>query len=152
MSMKPHRLVLLTAVWIACSGTAYAHAVRHAVSGQGATTVRWHYHDGRPLVSSSVTVYAPGQPDIPFQEGSTDLKGGFAFVPHTNGRWRVTVNDGAGHAADVYVEVDQAGQASDVSASGAPVSLDRLLVGVSVLFGGFGLWSLFAARKRARTG
>jgi nickel transport protein len=52
-----------------------------------------------------VLVYAPGGGDTEFQNGRTDARGRFAFLPDRPGVWRVKVDAGMGHGFDIEIEV-----------------------------------------------
>ena len=149
MTSECRTVALAAGVWIAASLAVRAHAVRHAVL-EGATVIQWHYDDGQPLARREVVVLAPGEDKEVYQGGMTDRSGVFAFLPNTNGRWTVTVDDGMGHRADVYVDVDPY-SAPRVSPGAEPDRLGGLVVGAGVIFGCFGLYTLFADRwKRCR--
>lgn len=118
-----------------------AHGVRHSVS-EGAMAVTATYDDGSPMAFCDVSVFSSVDPDEPYQTGSTDPAGRFAFVPDTNGSWRVTVDDGMGHAmtAEVNVHTGAAGSAgpdeTKISRSMA------LVIGLCWILGFFGIYSL----------
>lgn len=148
MNGKRSILVVVAGAWLAANVPAHAHAVRHVVS-EGATAVRWHYDDGRPLAGGHVVVTAPGDPGEPYLVGEADARGVFAFLPDTNGRWTVTLEDGMGHRADVYIDVDPA-SASPVMPVAEPQRFSGIVVGVSAIFGCFGLYAMFTERWRRR--
>ncbi len=61
------------------------------------------YSTGEPMAEATVTIYAPNNPDIPWQEGTTDEGGNFAFLPDESipGDWRIEFGQG-GHQ-DIWV-------------------------------------------------
>jgi nickel transport protein len=124
-----------------------AHGVRHSVS-EGAMVVTATYDDESPMVFCDVSVFSPADPADPYQTGGTDPRGRFAFVPDTNGLWRVTVDDGMGHAMTAEVNVDSGSVGSAESAEkklGRPMAL---VIGLCLIFGLFGIYSL--ARQATR--
>ncbi len=139
-------LMALTALLLlACAGPAPGHGVQHSASQEG-TAIRASYDDGNPMAFCDFAVFAPGE-DLEYQTGITDRNGGFAFLPDTLGIWRVTVDDGMGHLVQADIEIGPQGLAS----GGSAVRQDRLsaaVVGVSVIFGLWGLWMMFARRSR----
>ena len=121
-----------------------AHGVRHSVS-EGATVVTATYEDGSPMAFCDVTVFAPGSRQEPYQEGTSDRNGCFAFLPDTNGTWRVTVNDGMGHLADAVIKIGSAGR-RDVHKAHHADRLGGAMVGIGVIFGCFGIYAMLAGR------
>lgn len=128
---------------------ALAHGVEHNFS-QGATAITAAYDDGSPMAYCDVKVFTPGEGKEPYQEGSSDRNGCFAFLPDTNGIWRVTVDDGMGHLLDAGIEISSTGLLSE---SESPQHKDRLkgtVLGVSLIFGCFGLYAMFTGGKRKK--
>lgn len=135
-------------VLLGCPLLCLGHGVDHEVFEAG-TGIVARYSDQTPMAYCDVAVFAPGATDDQFQTGSTDPNGCFAFVPDTSGVWRVTVDDGMGHLLTAELSVDSLKAAS----SGARHGGDRLssaVVGISVIFGLFGLYALLRASKSAR--
>jgi len=127
-----------------------AHGTVHAVT-PGGTVVQARYDDGSPMAFCDVSVFEPGNDKNPYQTGSTDPKGNFAFLPGTNGIWRVRVDDGMGHTvlAEVYVG------ATGLEESSHSRGVRRVgggLVGVSLIFGIFGVYCLFRHRPHRTRG
>ncbi len=104
------------------------------------------FSSGEPLRSANVKIYAPGKPDQPWLEGTTDENGKFAFEPDKSipGEWEVFIKE-RGHA-DILtvpvtkqgVDVDKISEASRVHMHyfAGPLALFGILVG-----GGFFAWS-----------
>lgn len=125
-----------------------AHGVQHGVS-EGATVVTATYDDGSPMAFCDVTVLAPESDEECYQEGTSDRNGCFAFLPDTNGIWKVTVDDGLGHMVKARIEVGSIGRGKTETAA-PPDRLGGAVVGISTVFGVFGLYAMFAARGRRR--
>ena len=124
---------------------ALAHGVKHRVF-PGGTGIEASYDDGSPMAFCDVTVFAPDDQDGEYQTGTTDPHGRFAFVPDTNGVWTLTVDDGMGHLVSAVV---QAGP-NELVSGGADTRVGRLtggIVGVSVIFGLFGIYCLIRQGK-----
>ena len=145
MGTRQMFMVLAASLWLSGAVSAPGHAIRHE-RWEGATSIRWLFDDGRPVKSCKVVVFAPGSDGTPYQEGLTDLNGSFAFTPNTNGRWKVTVDDGQGHRVDVFMDVDEQGrrEAGEPHRTG---TLSGAVAGVGILFGCFGLYAMFAKRS-----
>lgn len=116
------------------------------------------YEGEEPASYLAVRVMAPepGEGADAFQTGRTDRKGHFVFLPDRPGLWRVTVDDEMGHRVTSEVSVTAPdgppGTASAVPpAAPGPVTRstgDKLLVGLSLLFGAAGLLFAWTSRKR----
>ena len=119
---------------------ALGHGVQHRVF-PGGTGVEATYDDGSPMAFCDVSVFSPGEPASEYQTGITDPRGRFAFVPDTNGVWKVTVDDSMGHMVTAEIAVGPEG----ITQGGGRKGVDRstgAIVGVSVIFGLFGLYCL----------
>lgn len=117
-----------------------AHGVAYREFQVG-TGIEATYDDGLPMSFCDVSVFSPTDSGTPYQSGETDPQGCLAFVPNTNGLWKVTVDDGMGHVMTAEVRVDP-------TRSGAPVPSHKLnrglraMIGFSLIFGLFGIYIL----------
>ena len=101
----PGRLfaALLLCLWPALAkghGTGYGPA-----DGLGARSLEYYYSSGDPMAYAKTLVYAPDDGETEYQNGRTDRRGRFAFVPDMPGTWRVVVSDGQGHRVGAEVDV-----------------------------------------------
>lgn len=141
----------LVAVLVLCSwlpAGAMAHELQHRIDRGEAVFVRFSYPDGSDFSFESYEVYRAGE-ESPFQVGKTDEKGRVAFLPDRAGTWRVEVFSEDGHGTQVSFSTPVAGDVRDRSRSFFERHL-RIVVGVSVIFGLFGLVSLAMRRGRER--
>ena len=139
---------------LACAGTARAHGVELIKEDRPTVQVRASYSDGGPMNYAEVSIYAPDDSQRAFQRGRTDRLGRFAFCPQQKGSWRVIISDGMGHQIDEKIEVGKApGAAPSVApqAAGLPMAY-KVLVGLSLIFGLFGLASIVLAHRKAPGG
>lgn len=122
-----------------------AHEVTHEVSRGEAVVVALAYADGSPFAYEQYELTPPGE-GVPFQTGRTDAAGRVVFVPDRPGDWRLRASSEDGHGADLTVSVDAVG-----AAAAKPRSLwergSKLVTGVALLLGVFGLLTLFARRR-----
>lgn len=126
------------------TGVVYAHALSHSAQPGSAVIVELRYGDGSPFSYESAEVYRPGEA-VPFLAGRTDANGRLAFVPDKAGDWRVRAFSEDGHGGDFKFAAIPGGDTSPSSTGlGTLVSL---AVGLSLIFGVFGIWSLFMRRK-----
>lgn len=136
-------LLALPAAMLA--GTLHAHGLSHSARSGSAVIVELRYADGSPFSYESAEVYRPGE-TVPFLPGRTDANGRLAFVPDRSGDWRVRAFSEDGHGGDFTVAA--AGDAGAATPAAGLGTVGGLAVGLSILFGLFGLWSLFL-RKRS---
>ena len=136
-------VLLLSAALLA--GTLHAHSLSHEAQTGSAVIVELRYGDGSPFSYETAEVYRPAE-SVPFLAGRTDVNGRLAFVPDRPGDWRVRAFSEDGHGGDFTVAAVAEGGSSPSSAGFGEVG--GLAVGLSILFGLFGLWSLFI-RKRS---
>jgi nickel transport protein len=122
----------------------HAHALNHSAQPGSAVIVELRYGDGSPFSYESAEVYRPGE-TVPFLAGRTDANGRLAFVPDRAGDWRVRAFSEDGHGGDFTVAAAPESGAAAPSAGLGTVG--GLAIGLSVIFGVFGIWSLFVRRK-----
>jgi nickel transport protein len=136
------RLTVLPAALLA--GVLHAHSLSHTVQTGSAVIVDLRYGDGSPFSYESAEVFRPSE-SVPFLSGRTDANGRLAFVPDRSGDWRVRAFSEDGHGGDFTVPASGDGT---VPARPAPLgAIERVAVGVALLFGLFGIWSLFLRRR-----
>ncbi len=81
-----------------------AHAVGYELKSTDAVQLlSFSYADGKPMDYCEVMVYGPEDEEIEFQNGRTDRRGFFAFLPESSGVWLVEVKDTKGHTGTVQV-------------------------------------------------
>ena len=129
-------------------GQALAHDLQHQVDVGAAVSVRFFFADGSDFSFESYEVYRAGH-EVPFQVGRTDLKGRVVFLPDRAGTWRIKVFSEDGHGADISFSTGAKGESGDAERPFLERHL-RILVGVSVIFGVFGLASLLMRKGERR--
>jgi len=135
-------LLALSAALLA--GTLQAHSLTHSAQPGSAVIVELRYADGSPFSYESTEVYRPAE-SVPFLVGRTDANGRLAFVPDRSGDWRVRAFSEDGHGGDFTVAAAPDGESSAPSTGLSTIA--ALAVGLSVIFGIFGIWSLFVRRR-----
>ncbi len=101
-------IVLLSCAMIALGGRALAHGVTGAMRIGNAVQAEIRYDDGEPFSYSEVKVYGPGEGKTEYQNGRTDAKGVFAFVPDRKGTWRLVATDGMSHGKELSIDITDA--------------------------------------------
>jgi len=132
---------------LVCTTLCLAHGVTHEVVETG-IGVRATYRDGTPMAYCDVAVFAPGETESEFQTGTTDPNGCFSFVPDTTGVWRVTADDGMGHLLSAEISMGPDGVESAETAPGYD-KVRSVIVGISVIFGLFGILGWIRSRTRS---
>lgn len=117
---------------------AYGHGVNFGIFHEQAMAVRFSYADGEPMSYVEVMVFGPqSSSDLEFQNGRTDARGAFAFVPDRAGTWRVEAWDGLGHKGIINVPVAKDHSApppatQDPRPENGPTPL-KVLLGLSII-------------------
>jgi nickel transport protein len=154
------RPLMLLASLVLCLLPTMAHDLQTIVRMEGRFVVLEASYEGEEEASFiSVSVHAPnaGPNADAFQKGRTDLRGHFTFAPDRPGEWKITVDDEMGHRATQPVMVSDAALSGEMSAasSSSPAAVpggrstsDKVIVGLSVLFGASGLLMAFLTRRR----
>jgi nickel transport protein len=137
---------LALCVWL--PGQALAHDLQHQIDEGAAVSVRLFFADGRDFGFESYEVYRAGD-EVPFQVGRTDLQGRVVFLPDRAGTWRIKAFSEDGHGADFSFSTDLKSGVQNANRSFLERHL-RIVVGVSVIFGVFGLVNLLTRRGGRR--
>jgi nickel transport protein len=130
------RALLLT---LAAPALLCAHALTVAVEQTASAVVlRAGYDNAEPAGRADVAIFRPGNSESPYQTGSTDAAGAFAFVPSEPGVWQAVIDDGFGHRTETAVRWSE----SPVSEATPPTTgtWQSALTGVSLLLGLTGIW------------
>jgi nickel transport protein len=128
----------------------YAHGVTSKID-TGGIVVSALYDTGEVMDYAKVTILAPDA-NLKFQSGRTDRNGRFCFFPDVSGDWRIVVDDEMGHRLEVNVPVDkgmvlQANPENGNSGRGLLSGFEKIVMGVSIIFGISGILFGFKARK-----
>ena len=128
-------------------GVLLAHGITRTIEQGKAMLVTALYDDGEPISYATVKIYAPGDRIVEYQNGRTDAKGRFAFVPSAAGDWLVRLNDGMGHGFEEHVQVD-----SDMrGAASSPVLVklgQKIIVFLLLSWGGI-MTALYVRKGRS---
>lgn len=139
----------LLALVLTLASTAMAHDLALRVEqAQPAVIVYATYGGSEPVTDADVSVFSPDNQQSPFQTGLTDVKGVFAFVPSESGEWLVVFDDGYGHRAERKIAVDFQGDGA-ASTGSERSTLDKAVLGVSMIFGLTGVFLWLQTRRRA---
>lgn len=133
------------AALLLCAVTAQAHEVHHRIEAANAVVVTLTYANGEPFAYEKYALMPAGQ-ETPRQVGNTDAAGRVAFVPDATGKWRLQATSADGHG----VNLEFAAPAVADGRQTAEPSPPRWLLagfGLSLIFGLFGLFQLFARKK-----
>jgi nickel transport protein len=138
---------LLSCALLCCwSALAQAHEVHHRIEAYDAIVVTLRYANGQPFAYERYALYPAGK-ETPQQVGNTDAQGRVAFVPDSEGKWRLQATSADGHGINLEFAVPAvAGGAND----GGQTALPHWLlagIGLALLFGLFGLIQMFARKK-----
>jgi nickel transport protein len=127
-----------------------AHDVGYTLQSGEATVITLSFGDGSPFAFERYEISPEGDP-TPFQVGRTDARGRIAFLAPAAGRWRLRAFAEDGHGLEVMFTTG--GEAS--AATGERPVAERyreILIGLGLIFGVFGLVSLFRRRSGAARG
>ena len=146
MSRLPTAALAAAVGLIAFCAPAAAHLVEYALESGEATVISLHYADVTPFAFESYEIYASGE-SIPVQVGRSDLHGRIAFVPSRSGQWRLRAFSEDGHGVDFTFDADTVASVRHIAT--APLSQGaKILIGLAILFGLFGVLSLVYRSRR----
>jgi nickel transport protein len=140
--------MLVPILMLATSGAVWAHGVSSEILKKDALVIVAEYDDGEPMSYCEVKIFFSTGEGKQHQNGRTDRNGCFAFIPDRPGEWRITVEDGMGHAIDTSFSVNETfGVDKQERVARAPSRWQGIVSGLSVIFGLTGLFYYFRARK-----
>ncbi len=150
MKMKVEIFLIMSMVILSAASTLQAHTVNYDVQQKG-IAVRIFYAADDPASYSEYEVFAPGV-ELPHQIGRTDKNGFVAFVPDRQGLWKVKVTGESAHGyhgVTVEVKVDKDMNLESFKKPLA-ATYTKLVIGISLIIGFFGIYSLIISRKRKK--
>jgi nickel transport protein len=134
---------LLAASWFPIESA--GHELLHTIERGEVTVVKLRYADGTPFSYESYEIYREDE-KIAYQVGHTDAHGRISFVADRSGSWRIRAFSEDGHGADFVIDATRSPD-SIGGAGPARFRTERALTGIALLFGLFGLLSLFRRRR-----
>jgi nickel transport protein len=149
------RSTYFTMTWMAVtaalswSPTALAHTIHYQVQPQTGIAVRSYYSAQDPVRFSQYELFGPGDQE-PYQTGKTDRNGYLGFVPDRPGTWKLQVwgeSTHGFHGVTTEIVVDQTISLESFSQP-LVATHTKLITGVSVAFGLFGLYAMWTARRK----
>ncbi len=129
-----------------CATSALAHELHHEVSQAQAVVIRLTYGDDTPFAFEAYEIYPEGG-KLPAQVGRTDAQGRIAFLPPNAGRWRVKAWSADGHGLEFTLETE-AGTAPTAGNRPLYERHGRIVAGVALILGLFGVLNLYLNRKK----
>lgn len=149
----PLRILLCVTIgmWISfATVTADAHTVNYEVQ-QAGLAIKIFYSEQDPASYAEYEIFAPEE-ELPHQTGRTDKNGFVAFVPDRQGLWKVKVTGESAHGyhgTTVEVKVDKEMNLESFKKPLA-ATYTKLVTGISLIIGLFGIYSLVISRKRQK--
>jgi nickel transport protein len=149
VSLVARLLVLLPFLAVLAGPAAQAHSIHYDVQ-QKAIAVHIYYSEKDPAAYSRYELYGPGDTE-PHQTGRTDKNGFLGFVPDRPGTWRLQVWGESSHGFHGLTTEIQVDQALNLESFSKPLvaTYTKLVTGISVAFGVFGVYALWVSRGRA---
>ncbi len=141
-----YRIIAVLFILIAAAHPAYAHDLQYEVSRDRAVVVKLFFGDGMDFSYESYEIYRPNE-SIPFQTGRTDALGRLSLLPDRKGTWRLKLFSESGHGLDFTLDIDKDGIIEDVEKPLYSKFL-KVMTGIGIIFGIFGIVKLFLKRKR----
>jgi nickel transport protein len=140
-------LILSLCAWLSASILG-AHTVNYAVQQKG-MAVRIFYTAEDPASYSEFEIFGPGD-SLPHQTGRTDKNGFACFVPDRQGVWKVKVIGESSHGFHGVTTEIKVNQDLNLESFKKPLAsvYTKLVTGISLIIGLFGLYALFKSRRK----
>jgi len=125
-----------------------AHDLQHTVTSGQAVVIKLFYVDNTPFSFEGYEIYHDGE-KLPYQVGRTDSRGRIAFLPDKAATWRVKTISEDGHGLDLKLTTN-ADAALSGSEKPAFERYSRIVIGVALILGLFGVLNLYVKRKKVK--
>jgi len=135
-------------IFIMSKNVCFGHGV-HYEKIEGGIGIEANYDDGTPMSYSEVKVYSLQDKETEFQQGLTDKNGRFVFFPDVKGKWKLVVNDGMGHGIVTNISFEEEMKVKKTGTAHFS-RWQKILIGVSLIFGITGILFYLVAKKRYR--
>ncbi len=125
----------------------FAHTIHYVVQQKG-IAVKIFYSEKDPASYAQYEIYGPSD-GLPHQTGRTDKNGFVCFVPDRAGPWKIKVWGDSSHGLHGLTMDINVNEALDLQSFSKPLvaTHTKLIVGVSVIFGLFGIYALLKSRR-----
>ena len=126
------------------------HSINYQVEQQG-IALRAFYSAKDPASYSQYEIWGPGdREDLPHQTGRTDKNGFLAFVPDRAGTWKVKVWGESSHGYHGFTTEIKVDKGISLESFSKPLAAahTKLITGVSLIFGIFGIYAFLRSRKK----
>ncbi len=125
----------------------WSHAIHYHAQPKG-ISVKIFYAEDNPASYAQYELFGPGDKE-PHQIGRTDRNGFLSFLPDRAGIWKIKAwgdSSHGYHGVTIDIKVDQA---LEIESFSKPLvaTHTKLMVGISIIFGLFGVFALWQSRK-----
>lgn len=138
---------LLSLLCLLLPALTQAHELSYMVGSNPAVVLHLFHHDGSAFDRQRYEILRDGETE-PYQSGHSDARGRIAFLPDRAGTWRVRTFSADGHGLSFSFTTDAAVQVTDYEQPFFE-RYTRVIAGAGLIFGAFGLISLFVRGKSA---
>ena len=136
----------IVGVLLLLSQPVWAHDLQYAVTDGKAVVVKLFFMDNTPFSYENYEIYREKEA-LPFQTGRTDAHGYVSFIPDAPAQWHIKAfsEDGHGVIFNLTTNDDYVLAQSD-----KPLvdRYGRIVIGLGVIFGIFGLLSLWLKKRK----
>lgn len=126
----------------------YAHTIHYEVQPKG-ISAKIFYTQTDPASYSEYEIYGPGDTE-PYQIGRTNRAGFLSFLPDRAGIWKIKIlgeSSHGFHGITIDLKVDKAFELESFEKP-LVAKYTKVIVGISVIFGLFGIISLYLSRRK----
>ncbi len=146
-------LLLAPGVFLAAMDV-HGHSISYQVQEKG-IAVRAFYSARDPAGYSQYEIWGPGdREDLPHQTGRTDRNGFLAFVPDRLGTWKIRLWGESSHGYHGFTTEVKVDKELGLESFSKPLlaAHTKLITGLSLIFGIFGIYAFLRSRRRQERG
>jgi nickel transport protein len=154
-SLRGARFALILFLCLGVGETAsYGHSINYQVQEKG-IALRAFYTEKDPSSYSQYEIWGPGdKEEIPHQTGRTDKNGFLSFVPDRAGTWKIRLWGESSHGYHGFTMEVKVDKDLGLESFSKPLlaTHTKLITGLSLIFGIFGIYAFLRSRKKQNKG
>jgi nickel transport protein len=153
--LRAARFVLILSLCLGVGEIAsYGHSINYQVQEKG-IAVRAFYTEKDPSSYAQYEIWGPGdKEEIPHQTGRTDKNGFLSFVPDRAGTWKIRLWGESSHGYHGFTMEVKVDKDLGLESFSKPLlaTHTKLITGLSLIFGIFGIYAFLRSRKKQNRG
>ncbi len=138
------KIFLIILLLLGITAVSFTHGVDYSIKKSTSYKIKFEYEGGIAMSNATVLFFIPGNYDNPGFKKKTNNKGEVEFSPDKKGEWIIIAKQKNGHAKRVNLTV---GDVSSKSIKGSLSMIQKIIMGICVIWGFIGLALFYKSRN-----